>query len=628
MLSLESFKSKLFGAGTVKWKPSYDLEQFWCFDVKGSPEEVWTYISDTSRFNRELGFAPREKKEIDGKAEITTVMLGFEQIWIEEPWTWLYPKTISANRIYKKGMAEAVHAVFHIEPGANGVCQVYIYFGWDVKSIIWKSVLSLSESVIKSKFFKTFKKIENFLREHRHDYSGAALSAAAKTLSEPQQKRLEDLLSDLVKKTGESEVAKKLGQLILSGDDFELESIRVLKLANDWGIDSKKVLTTCLHATRTGLLNISWNVVCPHCRGPRFSAETLGDIPEGSACGSCAIEFTTSEPDIIEVVFRINKAVRDVPEVMYCAAEPAKKAHIKVHQRLLSGEKFSFAADLKNGYYRARVLNSPDSYVLQIRDGASGEPLTLFLGSQNPGLQKTGSGTKSGEILEVARGTVISLQNKNSEPMVFTFEELQWNDFILRPSKVFLIPEFRDLFSSEHLNSNVKLHLGEQTILFTDIVGSTKFYEKVGDAKAFSEVRAHFQEVFSEVKNHDGAVVKTIGDAVMAAFPSLEEAFGAATAIQKRFHADRSDLSIRVRISLHRGIVIAVQLNTGIDYFGSVVNSGAKIQSLAGAGEIAMAARLCDELKQKLGSRYLFPEVEKPQSEQSFGFPVRVITVT
>jgi class 3 adenylate cyclase len=615
MFSLESFKAKLSKEGTVKWKSSYDLEQFWCFDVKGSPEEIWTYISDTSRFNRELGFAPREKKEINGQAEITTTMLGFEQVWIEQPWTWVYGKTINAHRIYKKGMAESVHAVFHIEPSSSGICQVYIYFGWEVKKAVWKFVLKTSESVIKNKFSKTFKKIEGFLTENRNDFSGAALKPPAKSLSEKQKKHLEGLLAELKQTTGKENIVSHLGSYIENGDDFELESIRVLKLADEWQQDAKDVLKTCLHATRAGLLNISWNVVCPHCRGPRFSAQTLGEIPAGANCDSCSIEFTTSEPDIIEVVFKVNKSIREVPEVMYCAAEPAKKAHIKIHQRIMPSESFSFAADLRPGYYRARALNNPDTVIVHLTEkGAPSPPVQLF------------SDKKAGGI-ETGAGTLFTVANHSNSEMDFTFEELQWSRYILRPSTVFLIPEFRDLFSNEHLNSSVKLHLGEQTVLFTDIVGSTKFYERVGDAKAFSEVRAHFQEIFSEVKNHDGAVVKTIGDAVMAAFGSLEDAYKAAVAIQKRFHENRNDLSIRVRISLHKGVVIAVQLNTGIDYFGSVVNAGAKIQSLAGAGEIAIASRFCDELKAKLGNEFANPEIEKPQSEASFGFPVRVIQI-
>ncbi|MCC2677931.1 MAG: adenylate/guanylate cyclase protein [Pseudobdellovibrio sp.] len=613
MLTLENFKNKLLKEGSVKWKSHYDVESFWSFEIKGTAEEIWAYISDTSRFNREAGFLGRDKKEIDGESEVTTTMVGFEQIWIEKPWTWIFAKTISSVRIYKKGMAEAVHSVFHIEPVAEkNFCRVYIYFGWDVKNLFWKFFISATSPVVKGKFAANFKKIEDYLAGHKGDVSGRALKGKPPVFSDGQSARLLELTHKLAKKTGQAAIATKLSQFIQTGDDFELESIRALKLAKEWNENPKDVIVTCLHATRLGLLNISWNVVCPHCRGPRFTAESLGDIPTQSSCGSCNLEFTTAEPDVIEIVFKVNKSVRDVPEIMYCAAEPAKKSHIKIHQVIEPGQAFEFKADFPDGFYRARVANTPYSMVYRIDEDAEDVTANVFesdLAEQPP----------------IGPSSVLVLKNNSSAPLDFSFEELQWNKFILRPAQLFLIPEFKDLFSSEHLNSAVRLDLGEQTILFTDIVGSTKFYERVGDAKAFAEVRAHFQEIFSEVKKHDGAVVKTIGDAVMASFPSLENAFDAACAIQKRFPEGREDLSIRVRISVHKGSVIAVQLNTGVDYFGKVVNSGAKIQALAGAGEIAIATELHEQLKDKYPQ---YPAQERTDRRADFGFPVRVISVS
>lgn len=616
MLSLEDFKKKLSEEDSVKWKSDYCFENFWCFEVNGNVDEVWAYLSDTSRFNREVGFDGRESKEVDGNTEVTTRMLGIQQIWIEEPWNWVYGKTIVSNRVYKKGMAKTVHSVFHIEPvPERGLCRVYIFFGWQIYNPFWRVVIRVTSPIVKYNFQKTFDKVSGFLSKNKGDFSGRALKGKLKTLSEKQQRRMRDLLSTLTDKIGNAGIAAKLGAHISTGDDFELESIRALKLASEWNENSKEVIKTCLHATKLGLLNISWNVVCPHCRGPRFNAETLGDIPEQSSCESCDLNFTTAEPDVVEIVFKVNKAVRDVPDVLYCAAEPAKKVHIKIHQVIAPGESFKFSASFGVGYYRARSSNSDEYMIYLIQEGCDVKSSAVFIDSVDR------------ECKVIGASTILSVKNSGSAPLDFTFEELQWNKYMLRPAQIFLISEFRDLFSDEHLNSTVKLHLGEQTILFTDIVGSTKFYERVGDAKAFAEVRTHFQEIFADVKKYEGAVVKTIGDAVMATFPSLQDAFEAACAIQKRFYEGRSDLSIRVRISIHKGVVIAVQLNTGIDYFGTVVNSGAKIQSLAGAGEIALASRYCDELKIRLGPAFNYPIAEKSQSEDSFGFPVRVISI-
>src|SRR5690606_36255651 len=85
-----------------------------------------------------------------------------------------------------------------------------------------------------------------------------------------------------------------------------------------------------------------------------------------------------------------------------------------------------------------------------------------------------------------------------------------------------------------------------------------------------------------------------IGDATMAAFSEPIAALRASQAIQRRFYPRREDLPIRVRISIHRGPCIAVNLNSAIDYFGGTVNVAAKLQACADAGQIAMSTAIAD----------------------------------
>ncbi|MEQ1737159.1 MAG: adenylate/guanylate cyclase domain-containing protein, partial [Rhodoglobus sp.] len=153
---------------------------------------------------------------------------------------------------------------------------------------------------------------------------------------------------------------------------------------------------------------------------------------------------------------------------------------------------------------------------------------------------------------------------------------------------------FRDLFSEEYLGADVQLAIGEQTILFTDMVGSTALYADRGDPAAFVEVRKHFDAVFALIHQHRGAVVKTIGDAAMAAFNEPLDAVRCSQAIHDRFSPSCTDSVARLRISLNTGPCIAVRLNANIDYFGSTVNVAAKLQCKAESWQIAMARSTYD----------------------------------
>jgi class 3 adenylate cyclase len=197
--------------------------------------------------------------------------------------------------------------------------------------------------------------------------------------------------------------------------------------------------------------------------------------------------------------------------------------------------------------------------------------------------------------IEAGPAPAVTLVNEAARRRVFVIEDVQWVDDALQPVHLFDLQEFRDLFSAEQLAADVELHVGEQCILFSDIVGSTRFYESHGDSRAFAAVKRHFRAIYEEVGRHRGVVVKTIGDAAMAAFADPADAVRAALGVQRRFGAGGEHEGLRVRISLNQGPCIAVNLNSGIDYFGRTVNLAAKLQAWASAGQIVFPAALRDD---------------------------------
>ena len=183
----------------------------------------------------------------------------------------------------------------------------------------------------------------------------------------------------------------------------------------------------------------------------------------------------------------------------------------------------------------------------------------------------------------------VHFENDGTEPESFSIERATWSDDALRPGMLLSFQEFRDLFSEEYIGADVKLAVGEQTLLFTDVVGSTAFYAARGDPAAFIEIKKHFDEVFAIVAANRGAGVKTIGDAVMATFVSPVDAVRASRQIHDAFNPKRTDTPIRLRISLNTGPCIAVRLNSNADFFGGTVNVAAKLQALAEGYQIAMS---------------------------------------
>ena len=123
------------------------------------------------------------------------------------------------------------------------------------------------------------------------------------------------------------------------------------------------------------------------------------------------------------------------------------------------------------------------------------------------------------------------------------------------------------------------------TLLFTDLKGSTALYERIGDIAAYDLVRRHFVILRRIIAAEGGAIVKTIGDAVMASFAHPMAAVQAVTRMNQQLQLLNED-SLHLKIGLHTGTCIAVELNDQLDYFGRTVNIAARVQGLAGPGEI------------------------------------------
>jgi class 3 adenylate cyclase len=148
---------------------------------------------------------------------------------------------------------------------------------------------------------------------------------------------------------------------------------------------------------------------------------------------------------------------------------------------------------------------------------------------------------------------------------------------------------FRDIYGTDTIDVEQRLKITSLTFLFTDLKGSTELYERVGDLVAFDLVKAHFRVLNEIVASEAGAVVKTIGDAVMATFPTPNRAVSAALRMREAMrdlNDGRSREDLLLKIGIHEGPCLAVVLNDRQDYFGTTVNIAARVQGLADSRNI------------------------------------------
>jgi len=133
-------------------------------------------------------------------------------------------------------------------------------------------------------------------------------------------------------------------------------------------------------------------------------------------------------------------------------------------------------------------------------------------------------------------------------------------------------------------------------ILFADVVGSTQLYERLGDAKAREMVARCLEIMRAATENNRGNVIKTMGDEVMATFPSADDAMNAARRMQEQITQDpelaHDDGHVAIRIGCHFGPVVQEQR----DIFGSAVHTANRMTSQAKAKQIITTQATVDLL--------------------------------
>src|SRR5262249_923315 len=101
---------------------------------------------------------------------------------------------------------------------------------------------------------------------------------------------------------------------------------------------------------------------------------------------------------------------------------------------------------------------------------------------------------------------------------------------------------FRELFRIQTLIPDLKLRLRSLTLLFTDLKGSTALYDQTGDVFAYGLVQEHYKILTESVRENSGAVIKTMGDAIMATFSSPLDGVRAALEMMEKMEEFNSRL--------------------------------------------------------------------------------------
>ena len=384
---------------------------------------------------------------------------------------------------------------------------------------------------------------------------------------------------------------------------------------------------------------MSWNVLCPGCGGVLDANATLKSVrADQYNCALCAAGYEPTLDEMVDVTFTVSPRIRRI-----AAHDPHTLPNWEYYRQVFWGSGVDLPeADLAKAIEKSTldsielppgekahlslmlpaeflIVFEPVTHAAQFID-VKGEPASE---RQSLTLVYTNLRAPTG-TMELRPGPLrLSLENRTDRrilPGIWIANDAM-HEFIgkrrpfLTAKRLLTNQTFRDIYRTDTLDVDQRLKITSLTFLFTDLKGSTELYERVGDLVAFDMVREHFRVLNESVAAEGGAVVKTIGDAVMATFPTPDRALAAALRMREAMRGlntahGREDLLLK--IGIHEGPCLAVSLNERQDYFGQTVNIASRVQGLAISQSILATAPVIDNPQ----SASLLGSGEKPKAQR------------
>lgn len=552
------------------------------FRLASPPAALWPHVSNTNRLNRALGLPDLARADDPAAGSFDKLVrarvFGLPLAWRERPFDYSAGRWYRVVREFQGGPLARFEGGLRLSPDGTGTRAV-LDGEFTPRWALARPAVALFARKGTDDMAALLQRI---------DASLCRAEDACGCLPRTKNPTDERLLLSRARRLehAPAEAARRLVQHLKTSADDDLYHFRPFELADRWGLERTETVAACLHAVKAGLLDMSWEVLCPNCGGAPETCDTLGRLRNKSACPGCGIEYGVGFDEHVELRFTVHPSVRTVAGARFCAGSPAHTPHAMAQAAVSPGAARALDVDLGARSYRLRALGKKKAVLLRPRaDGP--DALTVDL-----------SGCGEDAELSFKPGAVrLTLTSACAE--LARVEPETWREAGATASFVTSLQEFRDLFSSEVLAPGLEIGVKRLALLFTDLKGSTALYERVGDATAYAVVRDHFDYLTGIVKAHRGAVVKTIGDAVMAVFASGADALEAALDMQERIAELDKRLAPRpavtLKIGVHEGPAIAINAGGVLDYFGTTANIAARVQNESEGGDVVITDALrCD----------------------------------
>ncbi|HTV20962.1 MAG TPA: DUF5939 domain-containing protein, partial [Polyangiaceae bacterium] len=571
--------------------------------------ELWPFVSNTARMNEVIGLPPVavERVRRDGSTQtyLSNRVLGIDMRWREYPFEWVEGRSWSVLRVCSHGVTRWYRVRLELEAlPAGGTRLTYsMEFEpiWAPLALVVKLEVGIKQ---KSQLTRVFRRVDALIQ------SGAVQREPSphvepKRLGGGKGQLALEKLAALRARRVEEPILRAFERHVLEAPEVEIARIRPLRFARLHGLDERRVTEAFLLGTRQGLFDLLWDVICPLCQIPASFAESLERLDTHSDCPACELQFPLDFASSVELVFRVSPAVRPSEVRAYCIGGPAHSPHVAAQLTLAPGEGRVLALELTDGRHRIRSPQLPGVIEVDVsarhgfaradlvvngrlalaNTGREGHDPRLDLHAPDPSI-----GLCSGR-------QTLSLRNEIEREVTLRVERLAGRDDALTAARAWAMPRFREWFPGETLESGRLVAVGQLSFLVLRIHEHLTLIERRGDAVALAETLRVFDELHAVAERHDGRLLSSTMDRVVAAFERQENALSAAIELTRALAKPELLAS---GVGLHRGPAVATTIDSRMEYYGKTLAEALDLAALAGPREVLVSAAALGEGLERL----------------------------
>ncbi len=551
---------------------------------KSPRDPLWMALADTAQLNQAVGNNPLESEPINSNTSarhlVSTRLYGLRMLYEEQPFQWNRPEQLSITRVFRNGPASQYTYQHHLtelpEGGSQVVLQIKILPRW---SFLWL-FLWVNTYFIANRLAKQVREIDANLQHGDNPFAGLTPPT---TNPQAHARSKNALLSQL--QNADLKAGQQLAQLVAEGTEVEVNRIRPYEIADHWKISRPTMVSVCLQAVVSGMLDLNWDIICPSCRTVATQVGTLSELKDQAHCQLCDISINVDLDRAVEATFRPSAAVRKLENRPYCIGGPFRTPHVVAQTTLPANGTAQLPVPSEQGRYRLFVRGGPSASIDVTPEGPNEVAL------------EAGEALLPGEICVAPQGSILVHDRLNQERHV-KLEHLKWASLATTAHYISTVSSFRRLFSAEVLQPGLRVKVTRAALVFTDLTGSAAMYSRLGDATAYRFVQEHFAALEVVITSHDGSIVKTIGDAIMAVFAEERAAVLATIAMQKsftEFASSRTETGeVKLCVGMNAGPCYLVNANKILDYFGQTVNIANRLQCQSAGGQIILPEEIYD----------------------------------